>query len=79
MKKGHSKNRHFSKGKSLKSRKRLINRKSCKHSTIKSKNVQLAEKSFMWSRIGTTIQLADFIIDKVPRLIKWLVYCLGMG
>jgi len=77
MKKGQSKNRHFSKGKN--SQKRLSNRKGCNNKVAKSTNVKLAEKSFKWSRIGIAIQLADFLIDKVPRLCKWLVYLLGMG
>ena len=77
MKKGHSKNRHFSKG--INSRKKLANRKRCKHRTVKSVNAQLAEKSFKWDRIGIAIQFADFLIDKVPRLFKWLAYLFGMG
>lgn len=79
MKKGNSKNRHFSKGNSLKNRKRLINRKGCMRCTVKSKNVQLAEKSLKWNRIGIAIQLADFLIDKIPLFCKWLVHLLGMG
>ena len=77
MKKGYSKNRHFTKG--INSRKRLTKRKGRKHRTVENANVQLAEKNFKWSRIGTAIQLADFLIDKVPRLCKWLIYLLGMG
>lgn len=77
MKQGNSKNRHFSKG--INSRKKLTNRKERKKRSVENANVQLAEKSFKWSRIGTAIQLADFLIDKMPRLCKWLVYLLGMG
>lgn len=43
MKKGYSKNRHFSKG--INSRKRLTNRKGRKKRTIENANVQLAEKN----------------------------------
>lgn len=78
MKKGNSKNRHCSKGNSLKSRKRLINRKGCL-STVTSEEVQHAEKCSKWNIIATIIQLADFVIDKMPRLIEWLVCCIGMG
>ena len=75
MKKGNSKNRHFSKGtNSLGYRKRLTNRKDCRSCAIKSTKAQLTEKDFKWSRLGTYIQLADFLIDKVPRLFKWLLY-----
>jgi len=77
MKKRNSKNRHFSKG--VYSHKRLANRKESKNQTVTSAEVQLAEKKFKWSRVGIVIQLADFLIDKVPRIIKWLVYLLGMG
>ena len=76
MKKGYSKNRHFSKG--INSRKRLAKRKGCKHRSVENANVQLAEKNFKWSRIGTAIQLADFLIDNVPRFFNWLSYLLGM-
>lgn len=79
MKKGCSKSRHFSKG--INSQKNFTNRKGCKckKRIVENANVQLAEKNFNWSRISTAIQLADFLIDKVPRLIKWLVNLLGMG
>ena len=77
MKKGYSKNRHFSKG--INSRKRLTNRKGRKKRTIENTNVQLAEKKLKWSRIGIAIQLADFLIDKMPLFCKWLVHLLGMG
>jgi hypothetical protein len=77
MKKGNSKNRHFSKG--VNSHKKLTNRKGSKHRTVKNPEVQLAEKNFNWSRISTVFQLADFLIDKEPRLCKWLIYLLGMG
>ena len=76
MKKGHSKNRHFSKGNN--SRKRLINRKRCKNKVAKSANVPLAEKNFKLSCIGIAIQLADFLIDNIPRFFNWLSYLLGM-
>ena len=80
MKKGYSKNRHFSKGiNRLKSQKRLTNRKGSKKRTIEKTNVQLAEKSLKWSRIACVIQLADFLIDRGPRLVEWLFYLLGMG
>ena len=78
MKKGIIKNRHFSKGIS-KYRKRTAIRRVCKQREAKSANRQLAEMDFRWSRISTIIQLADFLIDKVPRLVKWLFYLLGMG
>ena len=74
MKKGHSKNRHFSKGKTSKK-----NSKVCKYKAYTSSKEQLAEKNFKWSRIGTLIQLVDFLFDKMPRLCNWLVNLLGMG
>ena len=77
MKKGNSKNHHRSKG--INSRKRLTNRKGRKKKTIENANVQLAEKSLKWSRIARVIQLADFLIDRGPRLVEWLFYLLGMG
>ncbi len=76
MKKGYSKNRHFSKG--INSQKKLTNRKRCKKRIVENSNVQLAKKNFKLSCIGTAIQLADFLIDNVPRLIKWLIYLLGI-
>lgn len=79
MKKGYSKNRHFSKGSSSKSRERTANRRIDKQRKFKTANSQLAKKDFKWSRIGTIIQLTDFLIDKVPQLVKWLFNSLGMG
>lgn len=78
MKKGHSKNRHLSNGNN-KSCKRTANRGGGKRRKLQSANEQIAEKSFKWSRIGLVIQLTDLLIDKVPRLIKWLFYLLEMG
>lgn len=80
MKKGNSKNRHFSKGiNRLKNRKKSTCRKVSKRRSAKRTNLRLAEESFRWSRIGTAIQLADFLIDNVPWLFKCLVNLLGMG
>lgn len=80
MKKRHSKNRHFSKGiNSFKIRQRLTNRMQYNSKSVRSANLHLAEKSFRWSLIGTVIQLADFFIDKGPKVVKWLFYLLGMG
>lgn len=73
MKKGYSKNRHYSKG--INSQKRLTNCKERKKRTIEKANVQLAEKSFKWSRIGTAIQLADFLIDICHDFVSgWSIY-----
>lgn len=77
MKKGHSKNRHFSKG--INKCKRPTYCRECKRRSVKSANVQLAEKNLKWSRISTAIQFADFLTDKLPQLFKWLVYFLWMG
>lgn len=78
MKKGHSKNRHFSKG-TNKNRRRTFNRRSSKQRKSQSTNAQLAERSFKWNRIGTIIQIADFLIDKAPLLFRRLLDFLGMG
>lgn len=73
MKKGNSKNRHFSKGiNKFKKRKESTCRKVSKRRTAKRTNLYLEEESLKWNRIGTAIQLADFLIDHVPRLVRWL-------
>lgn len=78
MKKGYSKNRHFSNG-NKNSCKRTANRGGSKRKTLQTANEQIAEKNFKWSRIGIVIQLINLLVDKVPRLIKWLFYLLEMG
>ena len=78
MKKGNSKNRHFSKGIN-KCRKNNSNFRGHKERKTSSSNTQHDVKIFKWRHIGTIIQLADFLIDKVPLLAKWLFSLLGMG
>lgn len=71
MKKGHSKNRQRSKGfSSLKQRRARSNTK--KHGVVRKVEQNNFKKGAFWKRLIEAIQLADFLIDKVSRLIKWL-------
>ncbi len=79
MKKGHSKNRHHSKGIcSLKQRKARRSDTE-KYGTSKKVEQYHIKKKLYWKHFIEAIQLADFLIDKVPLLIKWMVNLLGMG
>lgn len=74
MKKGIKKNRHFSKGThKFKSRNRLVNCKECKLRTENSRSEQLAEKSCKYNRIGLILQAINFLIDKTPQIVKFLL------
>lgn len=81
MKKGFSKNRHCSKytyrRRVQRTRKAPDARNRQKHDRIKS--LELTQKSFKWSRVATIIQIIDFLVDKLPRLINYIIIVLGMG
>ena len=81
MKKGISKNHHHSKVVSKRKVKKVHNGiyVSIRHNIKSKTDHQLIIKSFKWSRIGTIIQIADFFIDKLPRVIRFLMSLLGMG
>lgn len=72
MKKGYSKNRLRSKG--ISSLKQRWARKSNARKNGVAKKVEQnnTKKRFYWKQLIEVIRLVDFLIDKVPRLIKWL-------
>ena len=77
MKQRHSRYRHRSKytnrRQALKASKQnhVCNRRN---NNANGTDLHISKESLKWSRICTAIQLADFLIDKVPRLCKWLIY-----
>lgn len=82
MKKGISKNRHCSKRTFRWNSQRAY--KGCSHvdnrrSHLNETNLQLTQKNFKWSRVATIIQIIDFLIDKLPKLINYMMSLLGMG
>lgn len=81
MKKGFSKNRHRSEYAYKRRTQRTHNSHYARnpHSHECKKKLQLAEKSFKWNCIATIIQVLDFLIDKLPRIIRYLILLLGMG
>jgi len=82
MKQRHSRYRHRSK---CTNRQQVFKASKRNHVCNRCNNnangtdLYISQESLKWSRIGTAIQLADFLIDKVPRLCKLLIYLLGMG
>lgn len=79
MKKGYSKNRHFSKGTySLKQKKSKDNNRKKYRTTQNTIVIFLVIKS-IWTNIDIAVHLIEFLIDKVPILFKWLLYLFGVG
>ena len=82
MKKGISKNRHCSKctfrrnsQRTYKGRSHVRNRRSY----VSETSLQLTRKNLKWSRVAIIIQVIEFLIDKLPRLINYMMSLLGMG
>ena len=81
MKKGISRNRHRSKCTCWRRIQRTHKSHDARniHNHESEKRLQLAQKDFKWSRFAIIIQVVDFLIDKLPRLINYMMFLLGMG
>ena len=72
MKKGFSRNRHRSKRirRWKKQRVTKVHYAKNRQNAVYETSLQLTQKNFKWSRFSTIIQVIDFLIDKLPQIIR---------
>lgn len=83
MKKGISRNRHRSKCTCRRNNQRAHKEGRYharnRRSHVNETSLRLTQKNFKWSRVAIIIQVIDFLTDKLPQIIKYLMSLLGMG